>query len=197
MSEEEEATEVDVRDQVRDLERRLQIAEQENARKEEVLQKTFRELERAGAEVQSCQRQMDRYAAELESAKLQCELEKHRALECLREEHASQLKFMQTQVERERERTDNWVTERESCISSHCVQSLITLVVQHDPEVKPECQHARIPGSHIDPSSYAVYQSGAQTISETHSLLGEIPSQTFVSQASVSKPVYTFTQNMV
>ena len=42
---------------------------------------------------------------------MQCELEKRRALDLLREEHASQLKFLQTQTEREHERTDSWIAE--------------------------------------------------------------------------------------
>ena len=83
--------------------------------------------------------------------------------------------------------------ERELYLQPMCAES-DNPCSSHDPEVKPNCQHASIPGSHIDPSSCAVYQSGAQTISETHSLLGDIPSQTFVSQAPVSKPAYTFTQ---
>ena len=42
---------------------------------------------------------------------MQCELEKRRVLDLLREEHASQLKFLQTQTEREHERTDSWIAE--------------------------------------------------------------------------------------
>ena len=78
-------------DRVQELERRLELAEAGNKRKDEELKKSLKELEEAGTEIQSYQTQVDRYAAELERIKLQCELERHRALESLREEHAGHL----------------------------------------------------------------------------------------------------------
>ena len=54
---------------------------------------------------------MDGYAAEIERVKVQRELEKPQALDLLRGEHAGQLKFLQTQTERERERTDSSIAE--------------------------------------------------------------------------------------
>ena len=68
-------------------------------------------IEEAGAKVQSYLSQVDRYAAEMERIKVQCELEKHWApIDLLREEHAGQLKFLQTQTERERERTAGFLS---------------------------------------------------------------------------------------
>ena len=103
--------EASMAERLQELERRLEMAEAENKRKDEQLRRSFQELEEAGAEMQSYQTQVDRYAAEIERVKLQCELEKHRALESLREEHTGQLKFLQSQTEREHERTDNWIAE--------------------------------------------------------------------------------------
>ena len=95
----------DMADRLLELERRLESAEAESQRKDKELSRSLQKLEEAGVEIQSCQSQVDRYAAEIERVKVQCELEKHRALDLLREEHAGQIKFLQTQTERERERT--------------------------------------------------------------------------------------------
>ena len=70
---------------------------------------------------------MDRYVAEIERVKLQCELEKHRALDSLREEHMGQFKFLQSQTERERERTNSWIkecVERENQGYRECIEAL-------------------------------------------------------------------------
>ena len=107
----EEDAGVNMAERLQELERRLEMAEAENKEKDEELRRSFQELEKAGAEIQSYQTQVDRYASEIERVKVQGELEKHRALEVLREEHVGQLKFIQSQTERERERTDNWISE--------------------------------------------------------------------------------------
>ena len=107
----EEYAVVNMAERLQELERRLEMAEAENKEKDEELRRSFQELEKAGAEIQSYQTQVDRYASEIERVKVQGELEKHRALEVLREEHVGQLKFIQSQTERERERTDNWISE--------------------------------------------------------------------------------------
>ena len=109
MSDQEE--EVSMADRLLELERRLEMAESENRRKDEELRRSSQMLQEAEVEVQTCRSQVDRYAAEIERVKVQCELEKHRALDLLRGEHAGQLKFLQTQTERERERIDNWIAE--------------------------------------------------------------------------------------
>ena len=70
-------------DRLQELERRLEMAEGENKRKNEQLRKSFQELEEVGVEIQSYQTQADSCAAEIEGVMLQCELEKHWALESL------------------------------------------------------------------------------------------------------------------
>ena len=45
---------------------------------------------------------------------MHCELEMHRKVEALREEHAEQLKYERYQWERERTRADNWLEEVKS-----------------------------------------------------------------------------------
>ena len=81
-----------VNERLMELERRLEKAEAVNRRKDEELRSSYQELEEAAAEIQSYLSQVDRYAAEIEKIKLQGELEEHRVLELIREEHAGQLK---------------------------------------------------------------------------------------------------------
>ena len=88
-------------DRLQELERRLEMTEAENKGKDEQLRRYFQELKKTGVEIQSYQTQVDRYSAEIERVKVQCELEEHRALESLREEHVGQRKFMQSQTKRE------------------------------------------------------------------------------------------------
>ena len=217
MTEEEEAGANIMADRLQELERRLEMAETENKRKEEELRRSYQELQEAGEEIQSYQTQVDRYAAEMERVKLQCELEKHRALESLREEHAGQLKFLQSQTERERERTDSWIAElkerveRENQGYKERIEALEGELYQQRAYAKPcdpyscfdsECdtnsglQHPA--GSHVDPCPADVlHASGVQTISserESQPIFGNMPSQTIVSQISESGPVYSFSQ---
>ena len=42
---------------------------------------------------------------------MHCELEKHRKMEALRQEHAQQLKYERCQWERERERANGWLNQ--------------------------------------------------------------------------------------
>lgn len=98
-------------DRLHELEWRLEMVEAESRRKDEELRRSSQELEKAGEEIQSYQAQMDRYATDIQRVKLQCELEKHRTLELLRVEHVGQFKFPQSQTEREREKTDDWIAE--------------------------------------------------------------------------------------
>ena len=101
----------DQEEEVSMADRLLEMAESKNRRKDEELRRSSQMLQEAEVEVQTCRSQVDRYAAEIERVKVQCELEKHRALDLLRGEHAGQLKFLQTQTERKRERIDNWIAE--------------------------------------------------------------------------------------
>ena len=64
-------------------------------RKQKELRRSSQELEEAGKEIRSYQTQADRYAADVERVKLQCELEKHRAIESLREEHVDKQRYKQ------------------------------------------------------------------------------------------------------
>ena len=105
MSEEDEGN---LQQRLREAERRLELAE---AAKESELRKAYQELDTMSQQAESYKKQMDGYVLELERVKINIELEKHRALDSLRVEHASQIKFLQSQAERECERTDNWISE--------------------------------------------------------------------------------------
>ena len=203
-----------------ELERRLEKAEAENRRKDEELRSSYQKLEGAAAEIQSYLNQVDRYAAEIERVKLQGELEKHRALDLLREEHTGQLKFLQTQTERERERTDNWITElkerfeRENQGYRERIDALEDELYKQQTHPKPHDPYSCLEsecdtnsglqcpaGSHVNPCPAdvlcSVGASGAQTISsERNSLpmLGTMPSRTAVCQITGSGPVYSFSQ---
>ena len=210
-------TETDVLDRLQELESRLQMAEAESKRKDEELRLSHQELESAGTEIQSCRTQVDRYAAELERVKLQFELEKHHALESLREEHAGQLKFLQTQTEREHERTDSWIAElrermeRENQGYVEWIHTLVSELFQqqicakpHDPYSCSDSEAVTNPGlqysagSRVDPCSVdnlcTEGASGAQTISGERESLSMLPSQAIVPQITESRQMYLFTQ---
>ena len=127
-------------DRLQEVERRLEMAEAENKRKDKVLRKSFQELEEAEEEVQSYRTQVDRYAADTERIKLQCE---HWALESLREECVGQLKFLQSQTEKECERTDSWVAELKQRVEGEnwgyreCIEALEGELYQQRACAKP------------------------------------------------------------
>ena len=103
-----EEDEVDLQQRLQEAERCLELVE---AAKESELSKAYQELDTISQQAESYKKQMDRYVMELEKVKLNIELEKHSALDSLRVEHAGQIKLLQPQAERERERTENWISE--------------------------------------------------------------------------------------
>ena len=111
MGDDERESESDLQQRLREAEKQLEKYESENQKKDHELRRTYQQLEAVEAQADSYKEQVDRYASELEGVKVDFELEKHRALDSLRAEHAMQFKFLQSQAEREWERTDNWISE--------------------------------------------------------------------------------------
>ena len=73
---------------LQELERRLACAEAENQRKADELQQAVQTANGAFAEVEKGKQELQRLAVRLEHVQTQCELERHRKIEALRQEHA-------------------------------------------------------------------------------------------------------------
>ena len=107
---------------IQELERRLATAEADCRRKDEELEEACGRAEQATQEVRLGKQEIQRLAQNLEHVEMYCELEKHRKMEALRQEHAQQLKYERCQWERERERADGWLEEIKSRFESEKMQ---------------------------------------------------------------------------
>ena len=101
-----------------ELKRRVQEVERELAQtredKEAETQQLRTEAEDALASLESEQQRSAKLQQELRDTALQAEIDKHRALDYLREEHQRALEREQRLVEEEKKRNDLWVTDLKS-----------------------------------------------------------------------------------
>lgn len=158
---------------IQELERRLATAEAECREKDEALEEACGRAEQATQEVRLGKQEIQRLAQNLEHVEMHCELEKHRKMEALRQEHAQQLKYERCQWERERERADGWLEEVKSRFESEKMQyeiriqsleSELALTKQrYSPE--RELEHSSEEGSpdlHLHPESLPRPQLGTK-----------------------------------
>ena len=151
---------------IQELKSRLATAEADCRRKNEELEQAYRRAEQATEEVELGRQEIQRLAQNLEHVEMHCELEKHRKMEALRQEHAEQLKYKRCKWERERERADGWLEEVKSRFELEKVQyemriqsleSELTFAKQrYSPERELECKHSSEecgPGLHLHPES--------------------------------------------
>ncbi len=119
--------------------------------------------------------EIQRLAQKLEHVEIHCELEKHRRMEALRQEHAEQLKYERFQWERERERADGWLEEVKSRfelekmqyeIRIQSLESELALAKRgYSPERELEYQHSCEeggPGRHVHPETLPRPQLGTK-----------------------------------
>ena len=73
---------------IQELERRLASAEADNRKKTEELELAYHRTGQATEEMELGKQEIQRLAQNIEHIKMHCELEMHRKVEALREEHA-------------------------------------------------------------------------------------------------------------
>lgn len=161
---------------IQELERRLASAEADNRKKDEELEQAYHRAGQATEEVELGKQEIQRLAQNLEHVQMHCELEMHRKVEALRQEHAEQLKYERCQWERERTRADGWLEEVKSKFELEKVQyemriqsleSDLALAKRYSPDRELEYKHAseeRDPGLHsiVHPESVPQPQLGTK-----------------------------------
>ena len=131
--------------------------------------------EQATQEVRLGKQEIQRLAQNLEHMEMHCELEKHRKMEALRQEHAQQLKCEHCQWERDRERADVWLEEIKSRFESEKmkyeirIQSLESELALTKQRYSPEreLEHSSEEGGpdlHLHPESLPRPQLGTKQL---------------------------------
>ena len=103
-----------LQERLAELEMKLARCVEENQKKDAELCQAYHQAEEAKLEAEKGKEEIQRLAYNLEHVRTQCELERHRKMEALREEHAEQLKYERKQWEREKDRADSWASELKS-----------------------------------------------------------------------------------